>query len=265
VRRQTGFTLIELLVVVAIITLLTAISLPALSTAKRQAKAVVCRSNLRQWADVFSGYAVEHNYHLNTGWYGPDVNTAEEWPDEVRLYYGNDKDLCFCPAATKLVDEGARHPFAAFATFGVLQLGWQDVSGNSGSYGMNAWVYNPPREVAENPFGLPTSNCWRQINVRGADKIPLILDSMWIDAWPDTTNDPPPRDGDFYGSGTMGSRQIRMFCINRHNETINGAFLDFSVRKIGLKELWKLKWHRNSNLNAPTPEWPDWMKRFNDY
>ena len=63
----------------------------------------------------------------------------------------------------------------------------------------------------------------------------------------------------------MGSRQMRMFCINRHDGFVNGAFLDFSVRKIGLKELWKLKWHRNSDISDPTPTWPDWMKKFKDY
>jgi prepilin-type processing-associated H-X9-DG protein len=88
---------------------------------------------------------------------------------------------------------------------------------------------------------------------------------MWIDSYPDTTNIPPPFDGDEYGGGPMGSKQMRFFCINRHDGFVNGLFLDSSVRKIGLKELWKLKWHRNSDLSAPTPEWPDWMKKFKDY
>jgi len=248
------------LVVIGIVALLTAILLPALSKVKMQAKAIVCRSNARQWAAFFSAYTSDNNYCFNTGWYGPTATTSESWLDALRRYYGNNKELCYCPLAKKPVIEGGRHPFAAFST--IMSFGSQ---GNSGSYGMNAWVYNPPREVTLNPFGLPTSNCSRNINVKGADRIPLILDSMWIDAWPDTTNDPPPREGDFYGSGPGGSKQIRMFCINRHNGTVNGAFVDFSVRKIGLKELWKLKWHRNSNLNAPTPEWPDWMKKFEDY
>ncbi len=56
-----------------------------------------------------------------------------------------------------------------------------------------------------------------------------------------------------------------IFCMNRHEDYINGIFMDFSVRKIGLKELWKLKWHRNFDTNAPTPEWPNWMKKLKDY
>jgi prepilin-type processing-associated H-X9-DG protein len=197
--------------------------------------------------------------------YGPTASISKSWLDALKPYYRDSKGLCYCPLARKRVEEGARHPFAAFSTFVFAPPIWTEPPDNSGSYGVNAWIYNPPREVTEDPFGLPTSNCWRHINVRSADKIPLLLDSMWIDAWPDTTNDPPPHDGDFNGSISNGSRQIGMFCISRHDGTVNGAFVDFSVRKIGLKELWKLKWHRNSKLNATTPEWPDWMKGFRDY
>jgi len=40
-------------------------------------------------------------------------------------------------------------------------------------------------------------------------------------------------------------------CINRHDAAINGVFLDFSIREIGLKELWKLRWHRSFDINGP--------------
>ena len=51
--------------------------------------------------------------------------------------------------------------------------------------------------------------------------------------------------------------------------------MDDSVRKLGLKELWKLKWHRNfdteghwtlaGNGNVPPNDWPEWMQSFKDY
>ncbi|MHC4646248.1 MAG: hypothetical protein ACYTBJ_12165 [Planctomycetota bacterium] len=99
----------------------------------------------------------------------------------------------------------------------------------------------------------------------GASNVPLLLDSMWIDSYPDNTNTPPRFNGDFFGNGPMGSRQMRFFCINRHDRFINGVFLDSCVRRIGLKELWKLKWQRNSKTNAASPTWPDWMRDFKDY
>jgi len=45
------------------------------------------------------------------------------------------------------------------------------------------------------------------------------------------------------------------------------------VRKVGLKELWTLQWHRAFNVAGPwtkaggvLPEnWPEWMRTFKDY
>jgi len=58
---------------------------------------------------------------------------------------------------------------------------------------------------------------------------------------------------------------MNRFCINRHQQGINGIFLDYSVRKIWLKELWRLKWARNFSLSATLPNWEveaPWMASF---
>ena len=67
------------------------------------------------------------------------------------------------------------------------------------------------------------------------------------------------------------------FCMDRHgNGTTNLAFMDFSARRVGLKELWVLKWNRNFNTSnrytsaggatsAQWGVWAPWMKNFKDY
>ena len=59
--KKNAFTLIELLVVISIIAMLMAILMPALSSAKAQGRAVVCRSNLRQLVLANIGYATEND------------------------------------------------------------------------------------------------------------------------------------------------------------------------------------------------------------
>lgn len=63
-HSKSGFTLIELLVVISIIALLMAILLPVLQRAKGQAKAVFCKSNMRQIGMAANLYARDYGSYI---------------------------------------------------------------------------------------------------------------------------------------------------------------------------------------------------------
>ncbi len=257
-NKRRGFTLIELLVVIAIIALLISILMPALAHIRKQAKAVVCRSNLEQWALIFSMYTDDNN-GLFMSDLGHGSYAALSKP-ELKFYYKNN-ELLLCPMATKPYEEGGRNPFGA----------WRgdepgDPLGNPPcSYGINTWILS--KDTAN--YQVP-EKMWTTPYVKSAAYIPMVLDCAgYQNANPFHKDDPPEYDGEFIQDSS--ENEMKYVCLNRHNTTINGAFMDFSVRKIGLKELWELKWHRNWNSNNAPPPWQfrgdptHWMYSFRNY
>jgi prepilin-type N-terminal cleavage/methylation domain-containing protein len=103
--KRNAFTLIELLVVVAIIALLMAILMPSLQRVKKQAQAVSCRSNLKQWGLIWYFYMEDSDGKFNRGIYNNSA-AANDWPVTLLPYYLDKGKLTLCPSATLPQAEG---------------------------------------------------------------------------------------------------------------------------------------------------------------
>ncbi|MCK4752620.1 MAG: type II secretion system protein [Planctomycetes bacterium] len=269
-QKRDGFTLVEILVVISIISLLMGILLPALGRVRRQAKDVVCRSNLKQWATILSMYAYDNDGYFLRGYTGDDSTVRhDQWMKVLWPYYSKEPTIRCCPMAKKV----ANPPGSGLGSSGGKSLAWgifvEDTiwwsEGDYGSYGINGWVHNPPSKI-DDVQGHQAANFWRHLDVKGTSNIPLFLDCGWVDGWPEDTDSPPELDESRvipYAENNM-----RRFCVGRHDGAINAAFLDFSVRKVGLKGLWKLKWNRKFDTRGPWTEaaapWPEWMRKCKD-
>jgi hypothetical protein len=111
------------------------------------------------------------------------------------------------------------------------------------------------------------------MNVKNAAEIPVCADTMWRSGGPSAGGEPrgaPPR---FNGEWAGAHAEMRHLCIDRHNGFINHLFLDWSVRAVGIKELWTPSWHKNFDTRGPwtqaggvqTADWPEWMRGFKEY
>ncbi|MHC4463603.1 MAG: type II secretion system protein [Planctomycetota bacterium] len=263
-RKQRGFTLVELLVVIAIIALLAGVLIPALQRARRQAKAVVCQSNLHQWGIIFETYT--HDWDGRFSPRVPVTNDPKTCYLNMLMAYDDSFDRhFFCPMATeKRVMPWGVVPWPGGIYKSETFMAWAcPRHQRAGSYGLNGWCV--VRLKPEHSF-----RSWKHIFEAGPSKsnVPVFLDSQFWANLPYEFLPPREHESDLIDPYTMGS-----FNINRHDGYINGLFMDWSVRKIGLKELWTLKWHRKFDTAGPwttaggvrPSDWPEWMKNFKDY
>ncbi len=264
-RKRSGFTLIELLVVISIVVLLMAMLMPALSRARKQARAVVCQSHLKQWGLHGAMLASENGGTFRVGKIvGRDP--AVDW-----LYWGESSYVGHLTPTVRVCPMASRPAPAApdsQGLWGGTFLAWRlyyarEHRAHYGTYGLN------PYHSTDDSSRTPAIEGWRTTDARGADRIPVMLDSAALNSGVAVFNDPPECDA--IPVTTNSTRQ--QSCINRHDGAVNGLFLDWSVRKVGLKELWTLKWYRNFETAGPwtkaggvqPTDWPAWMRRFKEY
>ena len=253
-KRKSAFTLIELLVVVSIIALLMGLLIPMLSRARQQARALVCKTNLREWGFAFWFYVTDHDKipgGLNRFWHV-----------DLRPYYDSN-DLFLCPMARKL------NPIPVFPGAvwrnGTTYTAWGQFDFNLiSSYGMNDHLESiSPRH---NKSGFMHAKWFN----KDAWNIPVLMDCKNLRGNLVSNRPPPNHEDDIQWYKEPSAGEV---CMDRHNGGINVLFANQTVRKVGPKELWTLKWFPAFNAHGPwtlaggvKPEdWPQWLRKYKDY
>lgn len=273
-RKQKGFTLIELLVVIAVIAVLMGILMPALRRVREQARMTKCTANMKHWGIFFHMRASENDGKLFRG----TGNNGFWWIGEL-----DEKDLdwtqnktWFCPTATKPVQDEFGNDIPSFNIFnawGVFSSGGPysfRPNGVSGSYGLNGYLINiPDSSTFGGLSGVPARDGWRNFYaIKQGSNVPLFTDALRFDLWPLPEEGPAKDETAAWSGNNMGRCSI-----NRHQGFVCTAFADGSARKVGLKELYVLKWHKKFDTSGPFTiaggvtgdKWPDWIRRFPDY
>ncbi len=242
-------TLIAVLCLVFLLTSLGSVG----GIGRTRARDFLCRSHLQQWASIFDSCTLD-----NDGFF-PTLGASDSgrWWIEMLWPYARDAGLLACPAAMNA------SPYVQ-STHRAWSLGQY-----AGSYGVSGWIGNRA-EVVSGHRGAPTVEFWQTPRVRGAAGIPVLADMFWVDAWPYTTDSPPAMEQSL---NVQGTNEMRRVCVNRHAGSTNFLFADASVRQVGLKEIWALKWHKTYNTMGPwtvaggvrPTDWPEWMRQFKDF
>jgi hypothetical protein len=244
---------------------------------RMRAKETVCLSNLHKWGQIFQAYTADNDGFFHSREVGTTLGYSRMWPYVYKPYY-IDPMMRFCPtAANPHLDTGAfgtwNYGYGSFYPTvdpSLLMPGEREyeLRTNSvrdgfytGSYGFNSFVEN----MKGGTMGTDPAY-WRRADVKDGAKAPVLMDSQFFYYWASSYADPPAYDGDY-------TNEMGLICINRHTGYINAVFLDFSARKVGLKELWTLKHSRTFDTCGPWTtcggvqpnDWPQWMRDFKDY
>ena len=195
--RRKGFTLIELLVVVAIIAILAALLLPALSRARENARKIACMNNLKNLGIIIHMYILDYDEYIPPTRQA-NISGAPSWSD-LLIAAGYFRKL-IGSAGTK--------------NYGDLNMllcnSWPP---KRYTVGYTARIYGYRRS---SPFGY---GVWVKLSkIKDPSNTWLIADSIDISS--------PAR----YQINEIGLSSGNYRIHLRHNRTANFLFLDGSVR-----------------------------------
>ena len=263
---KRAFTLVELLVVIAVIGILAALLLTAVTGVKLKAQRTSCLSNVRQLSLGSFMYANENSRHAG-------IETAAfpggNWMGTLNEYASR-KGILMCPSAPLHQPPPASGNEQGYADRAWVRWTSDKKTMFSGSYGYNGWLYS---DIQFSERGDP-----KQLQVFTSESAiqkpaltPVFFDETWVDVWPEEI-DVPYKDLYSGQPFSVSPNQMGRCTIARHGTrsassaprnfstadkmpgAINMGLADGHTELVQLEDLWKYYWHLDWKPPASRPK-----------